>query len=766
MFGDPIMSLHQPGLLVIALALSALAIILALARRPAAPKLTMLLCALGLLLLSLAAGAPDWHFRPKQTVAVMVDLSPSTRVADYRDPMMLNRRIHDLLSDVPYQITYFSDKTADTAPSASRLQDMPADHTVFDPPAAAAMLLFSDCRFDLPSQCAPTYIVVDPALEDLDDAAVTRLELNGNDAQISIRAAGTRQLSLSGTSRIGPTTVPAGSYVITGTRDSKASRISAELSAGDAWPENDSLSLIPPAPREFERWWIGNAQTSDGSQTIPAEQLPTDPVAYLSASLIVLDNISAAQLTEIQQQRLSQYVRNVGGGLLILGGDHSFAAGAYEGTALDAMSPLACDPPEPTTHWVLLADSSGSMSAPAAGSTRWAAAVASLVSLLPHLPPGDLLSAGSFSDQTTWWIESKPAGEAIAQPLPPPGVFPHGPTNLEPALHGIADSADGHMPIQVLVLSDFEAQISDPKNLVRLLRSKRVRLHVLAIGEGSALPAMRQMAAATGGAAITQLDPTRWAESARELMQAASNSRIQRDSVQVDFQDDASAAPAQRAPVWNRAWIKNGALRLAHTPQSNQMIPMAAMWNVGEGRCAAATFAPGPAQLRILADLAARSPRDPRFSVTCDADQHLHVRVDGTDQGQFLNDQSLSLELQDFTAGGAQVTSIAIPQTAPGRYELTLPAPRSPALAKVRAAGKTIWQGAIAGRYAHEFDALGNDHAAMNELATRSGGGVITPDQTAPLRILWPFTTLPLTSWLAALGAVFIALGLIWWRIN
>jgi hypothetical protein len=347
----------------------------------------------------------------------------------------------------------------------------------------------------------------------------------------------------------------------------------------------------------------------------------------------------------------------------------------------------------------LLADSSGSMSAPAAGSTRWSVAAASLVSLLPHLPPGDTLSAGCFAEQTTWWIDGKPVSEAIAQPLPPPGVYPHGPTNLEPALRSIADSADGQMPEQVLVISDFDAHVSDADALVKSLRAKRVRLNVLGIGEGSALATLRQMAAATGGAAITQLDPARWTDSADGLMQAASNGGVRRDSVQVVVAGDASAARIQGAQIWNRAWMKSGASKLADTKQLDQRIPMAAMWNVGEGRCAAAAFAPEPQQLRVLADLATRPPRDPRFSVTFDADQHLRVTVDAADQGRFLNDQSLSLELQDFSAAGAHVTSMAIPQTAPGRYELTLPAPRSPALATVRMAGKAIWQGGIAGRW-------------------------------------------------------------------
>ena len=45
---------------------------------------------------------------------------------------------------------------------------------------------------------------------------------------------------------------------------------------------------------------------------------------------------------------------------------------------------------------------------------------------------------------------------------------------------------------------------------------------------------------------------------------------------------------------------------------------------------------------------------------------------------------------------------------------------------------------AVAGRYAPEFDAIGNDRSAMNQLARRTGGAVIDPAQTSPSSFIGP----------------------------
>src|SRR5256885_952037 len=80
------------------------------------------------------------------------------------------------------------------------------------------------------------------------------------------------------------------------------------------------------SPKEAEKWVIGANLAPSGWRAILSSDLPTDAAEYLRPSVIALDNIAASDLSSLQQQRLGQYVRDLGGGLVILGGDHAFAA--------------------------------------------------------------------------------------------------------------------------------------------------------------------------------------------------------------------------------------------------------------------------------------------------------------------------------------------------------------------------------------------------------------------------------------------------------
>jgi hypothetical protein len=755
---EPLLFASVPGLLA-GVALAAGAIVIAILRRPSASRATLWGVGIALALLALAAGRPAWNRPTEQKVCVMVDLSASTRTASYRDRATLDRRVRELLRDTPYEIRYFAAGEGKVEPAVARLPDLPGDHTSYAPPDAAAVLLFSDCRFTLPERSPPTYIAIDVGLDNPADAAVSKLEIVGDQLVASVTNSGTpRNVTLRAGRVATPTTAPAGSIVVSRSLPAEARTISAELSPGDPWPENDLLTAFRLPSEKYERWWISRARAVPGWRTMQPQELPHDPDAYLAPGVIVLDNLAATDFDDLQQRRLTQYVRDLGGGLVVLGGDRTFAAGGYTGSSIGQMSPLASDPPSPTNHWVLLADASGSMSTQAAGSTRWKFATQALAGLLPHLPPEDVATVGSFAESLQWWVTSKPVREASAIPLPPADAYPHGPTNLQPALEAIARSADGKMPVQLLVLSDFDTQITGVDDLAALIKSQNVHLSLLAIGDGTALPALRKISAATGGTTVTELEPTLWAGSAKQLAREAVSHLVSHEPVEVDF-SPSTQVPPETVTLWNRTWLKESAVQLAGTSAAGEKIPMGASWNVGEGRVIALAFE--PANPGRFVELAARPPHDPRFQLTWHAGSMLEVSIDAMADGAYLNGQKLTLELADAQSPEMRQFSRSIPQTGPGRYEAAVETPRSPSLATVRANGQTIGRFAVAGRYAPEFDAIGNDLSAIRKLAQQSGGEVFAPDRATPLQIHWPRRAVDITSLIAAIAGVAAALGLI-----
>jgi hypothetical protein len=768
------LSIDHPGLFAAAFAIALLTVVLARLRRPAVSPLTTTLSAAALLLLALAAGGATWHRPVTSEVAVMVDLSASTRGATYRDPRTLDQRIRQLLGTTPYRVTYFADQNTATAPAGTPLPDLPGDVTRYAPPPAPAVLLFSDARFDVPPSAPPTFVVADPGLDQPDDAAVTRLERRRDDLAATVSNTGRpRRLTLGPSgAATRPTEFPidTGSVTVTHPLGNADAPIGvARLNPADRWPENDALSLPVAAASRSEQWFV-SAHSAPGATWRPLrpDALPTDPAAYLAPSVIVLDNLPASDLSDDRQRLLEQYVRDLGGSLIITGGDHAFGAGLYTGTALESLSPLASVPPAPAVHWAILADASGSMSQSAGEQTRWQRAASAVVRLLPLLPPEDPVSVGSFAAELTWWSTGRTARETAALPLPPPTVVPTGPTNLVPAIRRVVRELDGALPTELLVVSDADVTIDDPDALAKECTAKRVRLHVLAIGEGSGLPALRRLTAATAGTLRTQFDPVRWASDVRQLLAEATPPRLSTTPATLKFLGDFAPLPPRDVSPWNRTWLKPSASEIARGTAAGETVPLGAQWTVGaEGTVVSLGFTPTPAELGAIVARVAKPPRDPRFTVTWDAGPQLRVRIDATTSargGTYRNDLPLRLELTGADGGSAETR--AIPQVAPGRYEVTLSSPRSPAFATVRLEGRVIDRLALAGRYAPEFDAIGNDYDAMRQLAARTGGRVIDRAWQKPLDITFPRRDVGLTRWLTLAAAVALAAALARWRIG
>lgn len=741
-------------------------------RRPAVPAACLALAGGGAVLLAVAAGDVAWLARQARPVVVMVDLSPSTRAAGYRDPAALGRRVRELLGETPREIRYFADGAGSADPASGLLPDLPARRTVLPEVDAPAVLLFGDGRFASPAALPPTYCVIDGALDDADDAAVTALDARGDSVTASVRNRGAeRLLVLRGMT--GPTTVPTAPGVFSLAR--RALPDTPSLSAGfaprDAWPENDSLRALPPPAPVSQRWWVGRSDPGDAWTFFTPENLPADPAPFLSASVVVLDNVPADALVPAGHNALRRYVDELGGGLVILGGDRAFVAGGYAGTALEALSPLASTPPEPTTHWILLADASGSMNQDAgdgvAGRTRWQYAAQALTALPRHLPPADLLSIGSFAQDLRWWSQSRSVQETRALALPPDDVRPRGPTHLDAVLRQIAAGADAGMPKQFLLATDGNAEIAGAADLAAQLKSRQLRLHVLLIGEPNAAgrPALESVAAATGGTLRVEQLPQNWAQGLHELMRAARPSAVQRGRIDVTFTGAARRGGAVTAALWNRTWPRAGVEQLAEAKPGGKHVAMAARWNVGAGRVAAAAFPVPAGRVEPLAALVARPPRDPRFNVSWVTAGAIRVTVEAADGAQPLNGQSLSLETRAGTAGGT-ANAYDIPQVAPGRYQLAIEPPRQSLIATVRRGQRVLDTIAVAERYAPEFEAIGNDRAALAELARRTGGAVIEPGVTRPLALTWPRRPVSLVSFCSTGGAVLVAAGLVRWRIG
>jgi uncharacterized membrane protein len=100
-------------------------------------------------------------------------------------------------------------------------------------------------------------------------------------------------------------------------------------------------------------------------EVISPASLPADTGALVSYASIVIVDVPARLLTTAQQEHLQSYVRDLGGGLVFVGGPDSYGTGGYAQTAIEAMLPVETQIrdqqrlPRLTIGYLL--DSSGSM---------------------------------------------------------------------------------------------------------------------------------------------------------------------------------------------------------------------------------------------------------------------------------------------------------------------------------------------------------------------------------------------------------------------
>jgi hypothetical protein len=739
----------SPLLLGIGLALAIAIVALAILRRVLLRKLALLCIAVGAMLLALAAGRPVWNRAATPSIVVMVDLSPSTRGATFRDRAALVQRLRQILGDQSFQMLAFSDGNqpmpAGSMPAGSTLADLPADQTRFAPPSADAIVLLSDGQFELPAFAPPTYPVIDPAMDKPGDAAVSDLKRIGKQVLASVRNSGPpRGLNWTGAKPDHPATLPGDdSQLATPVGDGEAK---ASLTAGDRWPENDSLSIAAEPPVEKQKWWIGDSAAPAGWVGFTAAALPADSSAYLQASVIALKNIPADAMSSDQQAHLLQYVRDLGGALVIVGGPRAFAAGAYGNTPLDELSPLASSPPSPAMRWMLLIDGSGSMAG-----DPWKTEVSAVTRLLPQLPAADAVNVGSFAESLSWWSTGKSAGDTAKLALPPGNIGPNGPTNLAATLDEITAKTDGGLPTQLLLMTDADADLPHPNELAAAMNAKKIHLHLLAIGQGSALPALRSVATATDGSVVEQFDPKQWVAGANLLLRSALPDYYQHRVIPV------APAPPDSISAWNQTWLKSAAKPL----QTSAVIPIIARWQFGLGQVIAMAYPANASTVDQWAAKIAQPPVDPRFAVSWETAANLRVKVDAIDRGQFINGLSMTLEMLDPRADHPATFSMPIPQTGPGEYELTMPSPRTSQLLCVKSGGEVLRRFAIAGRYPPEFEAIGNNRENLRRLADRTGGAVIPPGPVKPIQFSGPQRQTSLASELAFAGFLAIGAGMI-----
>ncbi|UCG17635.1 MAG: VWA domain-containing protein [Phycisphaerales bacterium] len=74
---------------------------------------------------------------------------------------------------------------------------------------------------------------------------------------------------------------------------------------------------------------------------VSGDDIVIDLLEMLNYSTIILSNVPAYNFTDEQLEMLSSYVKDLGGGLIMIGGDESFGAGGWMGTPVEEVMPVS-----------------------------------------------------------------------------------------------------------------------------------------------------------------------------------------------------------------------------------------------------------------------------------------------------------------------------------------------------------------------------------------------------------------------------------------
>jgi Mg-chelatase subunit ChlD len=276
--------------------------------------------------------------------------------------------------------------------------------------------------------------------------------------------------------------------------------------------------LVVGQPGEGENFKDALSAAGIGTDLIAPADLPTDMAGLSDYDAVVLMNVPAQALPARAAANLPIYVRELGRGLVMVGGDRSYGVGGYGSTAIEQALPVYMDVRDrqerPDLALVFVIDKSGSMDAcHCSGPNRQTArsfesgprkvdiAKDAVVQATAVLRERDTVGVVAFDSTAHWALPASlrgPNNDAIRNAVAP--IEPEGGTNVHAGLVAAQEAlqrADARIK-HVILLTDGWSGGGDNLDVAQQMRAQGITLSVVAAGGGSA-DYLKQVADAGGG---------------------------------------------------------------------------------------------------------------------------------------------------------------------------------------------------------------------------------------------------------------------------
>ncbi len=243
------------------------------------------------------------------------------------------------------------------------------------------------------------------------------------------------------------------------------------------------------------------------------KNIPGEIHGFVDYNAIILDNVSGRSISFSTMDQFERYVKDTGGGLIMVGGDSSFGAGYYKKTPVEKALPVFMDTPTDIKLseliLVFVIDKSSSMTSSYKDKSKLEMAKIAAFSSIEMLNPIDSVGIVTFDTEFDWTVPITTANERqlIAEELS--RVLEGGGTDLFPALNDVyrilnqIPSGKKH----VIVLSDGETEDADFQSLIQSMNASGISISTVSIGMGANITLMESIAKWGRGRAYYTDDP-------------------------------------------------------------------------------------------------------------------------------------------------------------------------------------------------------------------------------------------------------------------
>ena len=484
-----------------------------------------------------------------------------------------------------------------------------------------------------------------------------------------------------------------------------------------------------------------------------------------SYDLVILDNVPAFHLSHAKMENIETYVRDLGGGLLVVGGSQSYGAGGYFRTPLERILPVEMRPPArldlPHVALLFVLDKSGSMGAGPEGGTKLDLAKAAAIAAADIMNPTDQIGILAFDAAWDWTLPFRPVGkgEWINDKLA--ALQSDGGTDMYKAMVEARRAIIGKEAAikHVIVLSDGLTDKADFQSLVQELARAGVTLSTVSVGNDADVKLMAEIAREGKGRGYVALDP-------QTIPQIFTTETL---LISRDLLIEKTFAPRVAAPAGPLRGIAQGSLPrlrgyvLTYPKQRSELLmkagedPLLVSWRHGLGRVMAFTsdlsgrWGKEWVAWQGLPQWAGQLARDTMRKIV-ETRMRAEFHADGdavrvvadfiSKDGQFMNHLKL---YGNVTAPNRSTQQNTLLQSAPGRYEGKFtPAERGIHFVTLFAEGNageapsSVVTIPYVAPYPKEYRELRPNLALLSRLAEETGGEVLDPENfSAGLRRLY-----------------------------